>query len=737
VSDATPPSDPVAAPAVSGAVPDVSVPDIAAPEPKHRSGISIQSILLLMFLFVSLLSTVVVGLIGYTNGNDSLRNAAFDRLIEVRDSRAREITSLFTQIHNSVLLQARDTTTVDADEAFTAGFDNLSDAKLSDAENSTLDSYFTNTFAPALSKASGTTVDPQSFLPTTPAEKYLQLHYTTPYKTFDQSLATTDAGDGSDWSAANAQYQDQFSRITTLSDYEDVLLLDTQGNVVYTAYKGVDLGTNLRTGPYSSTKLAAAYNKVMSSNILDEVQFTDFEQYTPSLTDPAAWAVAPIGDNGTVVGAYAVELPNDAINKVMTTANTWDTSVLGKTGETYLVGADSTMRSQSRELVQQPKTYVKQAVAAGTPRAVANRAVADKSPILLQSVQTDAVAKALAGKSGTILSTSYLGQKTLAAYAPLEVQGLKWVVVAELGSGEAFSPVNVFTRNLVLSALAVFVLVALLSLILARVIIRPLRRLQSAATRIAAGEEDVTVDEGSSDEFADVGKAFNDMSRSLSVKANLLEAQEAENERLLLTLMPEAVAKRYKGGDQDIAEDHTQVTVLYADIVGFDEATHDLPSDKALATLNELVHSFDEAAEEHGVERVRTTRNGYLASCGLTIPRVDNARRMVDFAIEMQNILDRFGAQKGVKLALRAGIDTGTVTSGLVGRSHIIYDLWGETVNLAFRVQASSVDAGIFMTQAVADKLPDTIKVTDGGTIDTTGGDQKIWQVDPSDDANG
>ncbi len=710
---------------------------VAAPAQRRRAGISIQSILLLMFLGVTLLSTVVVGLIGYTNGNDSLRTAAFDRLVEVRDSRAREVKSLFTEIHNSVQLQSRDTSTIDAEKAFTDGFDRLADTTLTPTESATLDGYFSTTFAPQLSKASGTTVDPQSFVPTSPAERYLQLHYTAPYTTFAQSITTTDAGDGSAWSAANAAYQAQFSRITTLSDYEDILLLDTKGNVVYTAYKGVDLGTNVRTGPYSSSNLAGAYDKAMSSNILDTVVFTDFEQYTPALTAPAGWAVAPIGDNGTVIGADAVELPNDAINDVLTTDGSWDTGVLGKTGETYLVGADHTMRSQSRVLVQSPKKYVERAVAAGTPRAVADRAVADKSTVLLQPVQTDAVARALAGKSGTIVSTSYLGEGSLSAYAPLEVEGLKWVVVAELSSNEAFAPVSDFTRNLVLSSLAVFVLVALLSLILARNFIRPLRRLQEAATNIAAGKEGVVVDTGGSDEFADVGKAFNDMSRALQVKDDLLEAQEAENERLLLTLMPEAVAKRYRGGDQDIAEDHQEVTVLYADIVGFDEYSRDLPSDRALAVLNELVRSFDDAADEHGVERVRTTRNGYLASCGLTVPRVDNARRTVDFAIEMQRILDRFGATKGVTLALRAGLDTGTVTSGLVGRSRIVYDLWGETVNLAFRVQAGTATAGIFMTQSVVDKLPDTIKVLDAGTVAMTEGEQKVWKVDPADEPNG
>lgn len=705
-----------------------------APNPPGHLGLSIQSILLIMFLGVALLSTVVVGLIGYTNGTDSLRHAAFDRLVEVRDSRAREVTNLFTGIENSVKLQSRDSSTIEATQAFSAGFDALGSATLSATEATALDGYFATSFAPRLEKASGGTVDPKSLVPKTAAARYLQSHYTVPFATEAAAAATGNAGDGSAWSAANGEYQSDLQRIAKVRGYGDLLLLDTRGDVVYSVNKGIDLGTNLRTGPYASTGLAAAFGSAMSSNILDTAVFTDLEKYTPALTAPVGWAVTPVGSGGTIVGALAVRLPTTAIDAVMTNSRSWDTSVLGKTGETYLVGSDQMMRSESRELVQAPTEYIDKAVASGTSRASAKRAVAAGTSVLVQPVQTDAVDAALAGKTGTLVGTSYLGEESLAAYAPLEVEGLHWVIVAEIDSGEAFAPVAEFTRNLVLSSLAVFVLVALLSLLLAQFIIRPLKRLKVAAGRIASGEEGVVVDAGTSDELADVGRAFNEMSRSLQLKATLLEQQEAENERLLLTLMPEAIAKRYRGGDQSIVEDHKEVSVLYADIVGFDEYSRGLSSTEALASLNELLRTFDEAAEEHGVERVRTTRKGYLASCGLTIPRVDNARRTVDFSIEMQNILDRWGSQRGVTLKLRAGIDTGLVTSGLVGNSHIIYDLWGDAVNLAFSVQAETAEAGIFVTQAVADKLPETIEVVDAGTVKTTEGETKVWRIDSTDD---
>lgn len=172
---------------------------------------------------------------------------------------------------------------------------------------------------------------------------------------------------------------------------------------------------------------------------------------------------------------------------------------------------------------------------------------------------------------------------------------------------------------------------------------------------------------------------------------------------------------------------------MFADIVGFEAFSRGKPSAEALENLNEILRSFDESAERYGIERVRTTRAGYLASCGLTIPRVDNARRMVDFAIELQRILERFAGKHGTDLSLRAGLDTGTVTSGLVGQTHIAYDLWGDAVNLAFQVQGNSRDSGIFLTQSVVDRMPDTVRVRDWGFVTTASGAQRVWRIDPED----
>jgi class 3 adenylate cyclase len=685
-----------------------------------KPGLSIQSILLIMLLLVSILSSLVIGAIGFINGRESLRDAAFASLTEVRDSRAREVKGLFTNIENSLLVDARGESVTMALTDFSAAFAELGDTELTDEQNAAVDAWYTDTFAAELNEATGETVQASAFIPRDTDQRWLAAHYTIDDVDVDETT----------WGEANARFDDYFEHMTELLGYRDALLIDGYGTVVYSAGKGVDLGTDLLAGPYRFSNLATAYTDALSKNIVDDVVFSDFDTYEPQLAQPTAWAVAPVAVDGQIIGAIAVALPIEEINAVMTTDGDWSTTALGDTGETYLVGDDALMRSNSRDVIQHPGDYETAAIASGVDPEVAAKAVDDQESILIQPVNTTAVSSAFASASGTLIENGYLGGETLSSYAPLTVEELHWVIVAQMDTSEAFAPVDDFTKKLAISSAVILFVVALLSIVLAQIIVRPLKRLKVAARRIAAGEVGVQVNAGRSDELAELGAAFNDMSTSLMVKANLLEEQQKENDRLLSFLMPESVAKRYREGVQTISQEHQEVTVIYADIVGFEDFGRSLGSEKALEQLNDLYRRFDEAAEEHGIERVRTTRQGYLASCGLSVPRVDHARRTVDFAIEMQTILSRFGGQQGVELNVRAGIDSGTVTSGLVGRSHVAYDLWGDAVNLAFNLQRGTNEAGVFVTERVFERLSDTSDLIPSGEVETNDGMQKIWRLD-------
>lgn len=692
------------------------------------SRISIQSKLLVMLLVTSILSAAVVGAIGYQSGRSSLRQSVFDRLTEVRESQTRQLESKFADLEDSLIVYTRGTTTIEAVEAFSGAFGQLNNATINPQQWQSIVDYYNDQFKPVEQKQTGDTVDVARLLPTSNAQKYLQANYTAPVADPEKSIRVDDARDGSAWSAANARFNDYFREIVERFQFEDALLLDSSGNVVYTAYKGIDLGTNIVTGPYRQSLLKDAYEKTLASNAVDYVGVTDFGDYQPA-DEPTAWMMAPVGPPGRVEGVLALQFPISKINRLMTADKQWETAGMGTTGETFVVGPDGLMRSDSRLFLENPQKFERDVIDAGTPPAVAQKSLSQHGTTLVQPVETEATRSALRGQSGTVIEDDYLGNETLQAYAPVTLHGLNWSIIAKIDTAEAFAPVATFTRTLVLSTVVITFIVCLAAMMLARLFVRPLRRLEAGAQQIGAGDYDVSLPVQSRDEFGDLTTAFNDMSRNLAIKEDLLAEQRRENDRLLRTLMPESVVQRYRDGEETIAQDHHNVTVLFADTIGLDELTSEMPSEEALAIVNRLVHQFDAAADDLGVERVRTLRNGYWASSGLSVPRLDNVRRTVDFALEMQRIIERFNTEAGTELELRAGIDTGAVSSGLVGRSNLAYDMWGSAVNLAYRVQRGSPQPGVYVTERVFEVMGDTRDLQPAGTVQVDGADEPIWQL--------
>ncbi|MBX7434607.1 HAMP domain-containing protein [Mycobacterium sp. Y57] len=700
----------------------VSVPDT----PRRLRRISIQSKLLVMLLLTSVLSVAVVGAIGFQSGRQSLRDAAFERLTLIRSAQGRLLEKSLSDLTSSMVVYTRGATAEQAIAAFTAGFNELRDAEISPEQQQALVDYYQRNYGEPDHDTTQAKV--QALLPKPPAQRYLQAHYTVRADHTDGGANLDDAGDGSAWSAANAKYNEYFRQVIKRQHSADALLIDPRGIVVYSVDKGIDLGTNLLYGPYRGTNLAEAFKEAMNSNSLDEVVIRDFDIYQPS-GRPTAWMVSPIGPPGSVSGVLALALPVDNLNRGMTFGGDWQGAGLGKTGETILVGPDLLMRSESRLFIEDPDAYRTDVVEAGTPVEVADEAVRLGSTILVQPVDTEAVKRALQGGTGTLITTDYEGHRTLQAYSPVQFTGLNWVLVAKIDVAEASAPVAAFTRTLVLSTVAIILVVCIAALLLARVFVRPIRRLEAGAGRIGAGDYDVALPVTSRDEFGDLTKAFNDMSSSLRTKEDQLNEQRDENNRLLLSLMPESVVQRYREGEQNIAQEHQNVTVIFANVDGLEKLADTLTANESLGVVNQLVRQFDAAAENLGIERVRTLHDGYLASCGLTLPRLDNARRTVDFAIEMHRIVERFNAETGHRLRLRAGINTGSVTSGLLGRSNLVYDIWGAAVTTAYELHKSPPEAGIYVTEVVYLAMRDVEDFGPAGKITVNEHTERVWRL--------
>jgi class 3 adenylate cyclase len=696
-----------------------------------RFRFGIQSKILVAMLLSSILGVSVIGLIGALSGRSALRQVESERLIELRETSKRQVEALFREVTNSLIVYSGGFSINEATAALTAGFNQLANATITPAQQQALVNYYDNDMIKPIKQLTGDTIDINAVLPTSPAQRYLQAYYTAPPRSPNDRLPVEDAGDGSAWSAANARFDFYIRGIVTRFDYPDALLLDMQGDVVYSTMKGPDLGTNILTGPYRESNLRDAYQKALRSNDVDFVWITDFQPYQPQLDAPAAWVVSPVGMNGKIDGVMAFPLPIAKINKIMTANKHWESAGMGSSTETYLAGPDDLMRSDSRVFLEDPQEYRREAIDAGTPPDVVERAIRLGGTTLVQPVATAGLRAAQRGESGTMTATDYMGNKELEAYAPMNIPNsdLHWSIMATRDDSDAFARLGKFSKTLVIAVTSMVFAICVASMLIAQAAMRPVRRLEEGTRKISSGDYDINIPVMAHDEIGDLTAAFNEMSRNLAIKEELLNEQRSENNRLLLALMPESIVRRYRDGEATIAEKHQDVAIIYADIVGLDEILNDLPGDELVTIVDDLFRQFDSAAETLGVERIRTFHNGYLASCGVITPRLDSTHRSVEFALEMRRIIERFNNQTGHDLGLRVGINTGNVISGLVGRSSLVYDMWGAAVSLAYQMHRGAPQPGIYVSSQVYEAMRDVRQFTPAGTISVGGTDQTIYRL--------
>ncbi len=696
-----------------------------------RFRFGIQSKILLTMLLSSIVGVAVIGLVGAISGRSALREVESERLIELRESQKRAVEALFREVSNSMIVYSETYTVVGAVSAFSAGLDQLANSTIAPAQQQQIVTYYQNEMIKPIKRLTGDNIDVNAVLPSSNAQKYLQAYYTArPRPTTDpQPLA--DAGDGSAWSAASAHYDFVLRDIVARFDYRDALLLDLQGNIVFTVNKGPDLGTNILTGPYRESNLREAYQKALASNDVDFIWITDFQPYQPQLDTPTAWVVSPVGQNGKIDGVMALPVPIAKINKIMTANGHWEAAGMGAATETYLAGSDSLMRSDSREFLQDPQQYRRDAIDGGTPPDVVDRAIRLGTTVLVQPVPTAGLRAAQRGETGVMSATDYMGNRELEAYAPIIIPNsdLHWSVLATRDNSDAFARLGRFSKGLIIAVTAMVFAICVTSMIIAQTAVRPVRRLEEGTRRIGSGDYDVNIPVMARDEIGDLTAAFNEMGRSLAIKEELLNEQRRENDRLLLSLMPESVVQRYRDGEENIAQKHQDVAIIYADIVGLDEMSNELPEHELVGTIDELFRQFDSAAESLGVERIRTFHNGYLASCGVVTPRLDSIHRSVDFALEIGRIIDRFNGETGHQLGLRVGVNTGNVVSGLVGRSSLVYDMWGGAVSLAYQMHSGSTQPGIYVSSRVYEAMREVRQFAPAGTILVGGTDQPIYRL--------
>ena len=182
------------------------------------------------------------------------------------------------------------------------------------------------------------------------------------------------------------------------------------------------------------------------------------------------------------------------------------------------------------------------------------------------------------------------------------------------------------------------------------------------------------------DELGEVLKAFQEMFNRVYEADNILKREREKSDKLLLNILPPTIAEKLKHNQNSIAQGFNEVSILFADIVGFTKLSENISPQELVELLNKIFSAFDELCDEYGLEKIKTIGDAYMVASGLPNPREDHAIAIADMALKMQEKIREFNHIQETDLTIRIGINTGSAIAGVIGVKKFIYDLWGDAV---------------------------------------------------------
>ncbi len=200
-----------------------------------------------------------------------------------------------------------------------------------------------------------------------------------------------------------------------------------------------------------------------------------------------------------------------------------------------------------------------------------------------------------------------------------------------------------------------------------------------------------------------------------------LNVEKQRSEALLLNILPADIAARLKASEEPLADTHESVSVLFADLAGFTDISRKMTADELVNLLNDLFSRFDKLAKEHGAEKIKTIGDAYMVATGLKGSIADHAEKISDLALGMQKAFGEFRRDNKVDLKLRIGVHSGAVIAGVIGKQKFSYDMWGNTVNVASRMESEGIPDQIQISAETWEMLSDRFQTSPRGEIQIKG----------------
>lgn len=453
--------------------------------------------LIIFFLAVGIIPVAIIGLLSTNTASNALERQAFNQLEAVREIKKEQIKTFFSSIQNQMVTFAESKGTIDAifkfaDNLSEYAFENNIDEDNIEELKGKLRHYYENDFKAELVKqSSGPMLEVDAILNSLTEETVGIQYY---YMAFNdnpvlQKSMMDEAKDLALYSrAAHRNYHPGYRNLMQKFGFEDILFIEPEnGTIVYSVSKRPDFGTSLKKGPFENTHLARMFKTIAEKPEQGKVLIEDYAVYAPAFNKPVAFIAAPVFDGDDFLGIAAFELSLDSLNQIMGKRDG-----MGESGETYIVGGDHLMRSDSIDA----KSFS------------AQKSLSDPSKGKIKSKAIDTVFK---GQPGKLITDNYKGDTVLSAYTPLNVMGLKWALMAEIHKDEAFAAIKTLKLVTLVIGIIGAVVIGAFALFISKSITHPILKVVNGLDELAQGEGDLTMRLGAKgkDEIADLAHKFN------------------------------------------------------------------------------------------------------------------------------------------------------------------------------------------------------------------------------------
>ncbi len=469
---------------------------------KWFSNLSLTKKQVYILLTVGLLPLIFVSIIASSIASNQLEKQAFAQLESVRQIKSSAVKNYFETVNNQIATLSQNPTIVSAMQDFSDSFANYQNTELwtkdEKRENDkNLEAFYEEEFASKYRNDNdGKDIDALKLLSELSENaRSLQFMYISnnPQPLGEKHLLDFAQG-SSEYHKFHAEYHPIVRTFLEKFGFYDIFLVDIEtGDIVYSVFKELDYATSLLSGPYAKTNFADAFRDARNLD-KGEATLKDYHSYTPSYEAPASFIASPIYKGETAIGVLIFQMPLEPINKIM-----MERSGMGETGESYLVGEDLLMRSDSfldpayHTVIQSFRHPQK-----GT-------------------VDTEAVREAFSGRSDNRIITDYNGNPVLSSYDLLDLSGMKWAILAEIDEAEAFTAVRKMRWIMLLIALAGAVSIAFFAARIAKVMGRPILELSNLIQRVAnEGNFGLILKNEAKDEIGKTSRVFNNLLQNLA-----------------------------------------------------------------------------------------------------------------------------------------------------------------------------------------------------------------------------